>query len=209
MVTDKLAILGASGHGRVIADIANDCGWQQIDFFDDAAPTSSQNYPWSIKGTSKDFWSKANQYQGVIVGIGNNAIRLSLTQKLIAADFPVVTLCHPTAFISQYAKIDKGTVIMPQAAVNIGAEVGIGCIINTSASIDHDCRLDDGVHISPGAHLAGNITVGKQTWVGIGASVKQGLTIGANTVVGAGATVVSDIVSDVTVVGTPAKVLEL
>ena len=33
-----LAILGASGHGKVVAEIAELQGWKKIVFFDDAFP---------------------------------------------------------------------------------------------------------------------------------------------------------------------------
>lgn len=34
----KLAILGAGGHGKVVADTAECCGWEEVFFFDDAWP---------------------------------------------------------------------------------------------------------------------------------------------------------------------------
>src|SRR5690606_24126355 len=36
----RLAILGASGHGKVVADCAELCGWSVVEFFDDAWPGS-------------------------------------------------------------------------------------------------------------------------------------------------------------------------
>lgn len=201
----KLAIIGGSGHGRVIADIAMDCGWQQIAFFDDAWPNLKQNADWPVMGATQDFFENPNSYQGVIVAIGNNAVRLSLVNELLTKKLPLISLCHPTAYISRNVSVGIGSVIMPQVAVNIGSKIGKGCILNTSCSVDHDCIIADGVHLSPGAHLAGGVEVGEATWIGIGASVKQYLSIGSNSTIGAGATVIHHLSSNVTAIGTPAK----
>lgn len=203
----KLAILGASGHGRIVADIAESCGWRQIDFFDDAWPKVIKNACWAINGSIDDFHMHSAEYQGVIVGIGDNKTRLSIIHELLANKMPLISLIHPSAVISRHASIGLGVVVMPQVVINAGAKIGNGVILNTSCSIDHDCTLEDGVHISPGAHLAGGVVVGKSTWVGIGANVRQYISVGNNTIVGAGATVVTNVASNVTVVGTPAKPL--
>lgn len=203
----KLAILGASGHGRVVADIAESCGWNQIDFYDDAWPKVTKNACWTINGAIDDFYVHSPEFQGVIVGIGDNKTRLSIIDQLLANKMPLISLIHPSAVISQHASIGLGVVVMPQVVINVGVKIGDGVILNTSCSIEHDCKLEDGVHISPGAHLAGGVVVCKSTWVGIGANVRQYLSIGNNTIVGAGATVVSNVASNVTVVGTPAKPL--
>lgn len=202
---NKLAILGASGHGKVIADIAELLGWQQIDFFDDAWPQVQQIGPWSVLGNTQQLIHSLENYQGVIVAIGNNSIRLAKQTELQTQRAPLVSLIHPAAVISRYASIGIGTVIMAGAVVNVFAQVGNGCIINTGSTVDHDCVLANGVHISPGAHLAGGVQVGEGSWVGIGASVRQLICIGRQTVVGAGAVVVSSIQDFSTVVGNPAK----
>lgn len=203
----KLAILGASGHGAVVADIALACGWEHIDFFDEKWPEVKSNFHWAVKGNTEDFFSLSANYHGVIVGIGNNAIRLSLTKQLDKLGLPLVSLSHPSAVVSTYSKIGKGVVIMPNVVVNIGSIIGDACILNTSCGVDHDCQLADGVHISPGAFLAGGVEVGTASWIGICASIRQCLKVGKNTVVGAGAVVVKDLVDDVTAVGVPAKII--
>lgn len=203
----RLAILGASGHGKVVADIAECCGWQEIVFFDDAWPNIQQNGAWQIVGDTNTLLANLANYDGIFVAIGNNAIRLQKLQDLTIARACVVTLIHPTATISRYTAIGVGSVMMAGAIVNAGSSIGIGTILNTGCSIDHDCTLGDAVHISPGTHLAGDVRVGDCCWIGIGASVRQGMTIGARTVIGAGAAVVKDFAADVTAVGVPARVV--
>ena len=201
----RLAILGASGHGKVVAEIAELCGWKKIHFFDDAWPDVKKNGRWSVVGETNDLIDKIKEYDNAIVAIGDNAIRYEKSLFLISKGFELATLIHPAAIVSQYSNISQGSVVMAGAVINPFAEFGQACIINTSATIDHDCVIDNAVHISPGVNLAGAVKVGALSWIGIGASVKQCIQIGKNVVVGAGATVITDVNDDSVVIGTPAK----
>nr|WP_231692626.1 acetyltransferase [Thiopseudomonas alkaliphila] len=201
-----LAILGASGHGKVVAETAELLGYQCV-FFDDAYPSVKNNEDWPVIGITDNLLEQAANFAAVTVAIGNNAIRLAKIQQLQDAGAKLVTLVHPRAIVSSYANLQPASVVFAGAVINPFAQIGRGCIINTAASIDHDCVIADGVHISPGTHLAGNVSVGKEAWVGIGAAVKQGINIAANCTVGAGAVVVKDVAGSMTVVGNPAKPL--
>ncbi|WIH20124.1 acetyltransferase [Photobacterium damselae] len=201
----KLAILGASGHGKVLADIALLTGWTEIDFFDDRFPELNTLEQWHIVGNTKQLLQQLSNYDGVIIGIGNNKIRLEKQNQLSKLNAPLITLIHPCAVISNMSDIGLGSVVMANAVINPFAKIGQACIINTSATVDHDCILADGVHISPSGNLAGGVSVGINSWIGIGSNVIQLVTIGDNVIVGAGSTVIHSISSSQKVVGSPAK----
>lgn len=203
----RLAILGASGHGKVVADVAECCGWHEVIFFDDAWPEVSHNGHWKVEGNSQSLVARLDDFTGVIVAIGDNGIRAEKLRWLLDISAPVVTLTHPSAIVSQYAELGAGTVVMPGVVVNVSSKVGKGVILNTGCGIDHDCTIGDCAHISPGARLAGGVKVGMQSWVGIGASVKQLINIGRQVTVGAGAVVVADLPDGATAVGVPAKLI--
>ncbi|MBO1922983.1 acetyltransferase [Thiomicrorhabdus sp. 6S3-12] len=202
----RLAVLGASGHGKVIAEIAELNGWK-VFFFDDAYPGVSDLEHWPVVGGTEQLINTLSSFQGCFIAIGNNRIRLQKQLQLFSfgAHFPV--LIHPNSVVSRMATLQDGTVVMANAVVNPFTRVGRANILNTSSTVDHDCVLADGVHISPGANLAGSVHVGTCSWVGIGASVKQCVTIGENVTVGANAAVVSNVSDDKTIVGIPAKPL--
>jgi sugar O-acyltransferase (sialic acid O-acetyltransferase NeuD family) len=202
-----LAILGASGHGKVIADIALLLGYTDVAFFDDAWPSKSSVGRWSVIGTTETLLGSITDFDAVIVGIGDNRTRLEEQALLAASGAPLVSLVHPAAVVSDFAQIGIGSVICAGAIVNVDAALGAAVIVNTGATVDHDCRLADGVHIAPGAHLSGDVHIGESSWIGVGACVKQGIHIGADVIVGAGAVVVSDIPDGVTVVGNPARLI--
>lgn len=206
---NRLAILGASGHGKVLADMAELLSWHQIDFYDDAWPEIQKNGPWPVLGNTQHLLDILPEYQGVIVAIGNNSIRLAKLEQLSAYQAQIVSLVHPAAVVSRYARIGPGSAIMAGAMLNADVCVGIGCIVNTGATVDHDCVLGDGVHISPGANLAGGVLVRKGAWVGIGACVRQLITLGQGSVIGAGSVVIAPVNDFDTMVGNPAKKITL
>jgi sugar O-acyltransferase (sialic acid O-acetyltransferase NeuD family) len=201
----RLALLGASGHGKVIADIAESLGYGEVIFFDDDWPNKKNLDKWKIVGTTEDIINQAAYFDDFFVSIGANSIRVRKHNLLknIVPSLPV--LIHPSAIVSPYATLSSGTVIMPGAIINAGAHIAEACIINTGATVDHDCIVGTGTHISPGANLAGKVMTGNEVWIGIGASVKQCLSIGDSTVIGAGATVINDIPAEKTATGCPAR----
>jgi sugar O-acyltransferase (sialic acid O-acetyltransferase NeuD family) len=203
----QLALLGASGHGKVVADAALCAGWGDVVFFDDAWPAVTMNGHWPVVGNSAALLARAHEFGGVIVSIGNAAVRFNKQLELQAAGARLATIIHPRACVSRFARIGMGSVVMAGAVVNADATIGNACIINTGSSVDHDCDLADGVHISPGAHLAGNVAIGANSWVGVGAAVRQGIRIGESAMVGAGAVVVKPVADRSTVVGNPAAPL--
>lgn len=206
-MTRRLALLGAGGHGKVVADCALLCGWEDVVFYDDAWPRTAVNGPWPVQGTSEDLKRDLPRYAGVVVTIGSNRIRLDKLRWLQDLGAPLVSVVHPGAHVSGFAHLGLGTVVMAGAVINIDASIGQACIVNTGATVDHDCQLADGVHISPGAHLSGQVSVGEASWIGTGAVVRQCLDIGPDVTVGAGAVVVKAITGAVTVVGNPARIL--
>ncbi|MFA9385125.1 MAG: acetyltransferase [Vibrio cyclitrophicus] len=201
------AILGASGHGKVIAEIAELNGYHNIVFFDDRWPSLKSVEHWSVSGDTSTLLSNVKEYDLTVVAIGHNAIRCGKQYELSQAGATFGLLVHPSAVISKYASINVGTVVMANAVVNPFSHIGVSCIINTGSTVDHDCKLDEGVHISPGANLAGGVEVGKNTWIGIGSQVKQLVVIGCDSVIGAGSTVVNNVPNFKTVVGSPAHEL--
>lgn len=201
-----LAIVGAGGHGRVIADAAQISGWPVIHFYDDAWPDIGYDTgPWPIVGEAPLLFAQLQNYQGVIVGIGDNRVRAAMQLRLRDAGAPLVSVIHPTAVISRHAQLGAGCAVFARAVVNVGARIGQGVILNTGCTVEHDCLIDDFVHIGPNAGLGGGVHIGQQSWVGIGASINHLIHIGRNSTIGSGTTVIRDVPDAMVAVGTPAR----
>ncbi len=197
---NRLVIIGAGGHGRVVADIALKQGYRDIIFLDDNARGKSLGF--EIIGPCSKTIELNDDKTDFVIGIGNNQIR-----KKIAKEYGVnwVTLVHPTAIIGTGVQLGKGTIVTAGAIINPGSIVGEHCIINTAAVVEHDNVLENYVHISPKVALGGSVYVGAGTHVGIGAVVRNNINICGNSVIGAGATVVKDITEEGIYVGVPAR----
>jgi len=205
---NRLAILGASGHGKVVADTAECAGWKEIDFYDDAWPEVKFNGVWSVIGNTEALLNDLSKYDGVVIAIGDNAIRVNKYKELSSYKIKFVNIIHPAAQVSQYVELGLANVIMAGAIINADSILGDCCIINTGSIIEHDCKLADGVHVSPGAHLAGGVIIGDSSWVGMGANILQSINIESNVLVGAGSVVINNIKEGCTVVGIPAKIIK-
>ncbi len=206
-----LCIVGAGGHGVVVADAAQASGhWSAIAFFDDRWPEVQSVDRWQVLGTLATLRERVavGDDLQVVVAIGENRRRLELTRELAAAGARLATVVHPFTAISPSAEIGAGTVVMAGAVVNPRARIGDAAILNTRASVDHDCQIGHGAHLCPGSTLAGNVTVRDLAWVGIGSSVIQGVTIGTAALVGAGAAVIRNVREGTKVAGCPAREMQ-
>ena len=200
MSRNRLVIIGASGHGKVVADIAVLNEYKDIVFLDDNKDIKEcGGFPVVGKSTEAPEGD-------LFVAVGNAAIRKRLMERYGDRRQPV--LIHPDAVVAQGVEIGEGSVIMAGTVINPGAKIGRGVIVNTTSSIDHDCSLGDYVHVAVGAHLCGTVSVGDETWIGAGATVSNNVNICGGCMIGAGTVVIKDIDQSGTYVGVPAKIME-
>lgn len=201
MALINMNIYGASGHAKVIMDIAKSNEIQIESIFDDNRDLKEISglkvkHSISLEALKNEF----------IIAIGDNTIRKKVVSNFGGKMHPA--LIHESAVVSSSAVLGKGTVMMANASVNGDSVIGEHCIINTGATIEHDCILGNFVHISPNAALAGGVEIGEGTHVGIGAVVIPGTKIGKWVTVGAGAVILKDIPDNVVVVGNPGRIIK-
>ena len=201
---DKLIIIGASGHGKVVADIAIKMNkWQSIAFLDDDESIKT-SMGLEVIGKTADAFTYKDEAD-FFVAIGSNATRENIQEKLIEEGLNIVSLIHPSVVIGTDVEIGIGSVVMAGVVINSSTRIGKGCIINTSSSLDHDSMIEDYVHISPGVNMAGTVKVGNGSWIGIGSVISNNVNICSGCKVGAGAVVVKDITEPGTYVGVPVR----
>lgn len=204
--SSKVILLGYSGHGYVVADLANQLK-QELLGYAEFKPVLKNPFEMVYLGdeTKESFnWGQSNNY---LLGVGNNKIRNKIAKRVEENKGHCLTLIHPDASISKVATIGDGTIICRNVAINALVKVGENVILNTSCSIDHECIINDNVHVAPGAVLAGNVSVGEFSFIGANSVIKEGVKIGENAVIGAGSVVIRDVPSNSKVVGNPAKEL--
>jgi UDP-N-acetylbacillosamine N-acetyltransferase len=207
----KLVIWGASGQGRVVADIVRLRGeYELVGFLDDLNPeragTDFCEAP--ILGGREQLDVLRDRGVGAfLLGFGNSAMRLTLAELVRCKGFELATAFHPHAVIAAGVPIGDGTVVRAGAVIDPGVTLGQNVIVGPGACVGHDSTLADGVRISVGASIAGTVSIGRASMIGAGAAIRNGVRIGEHVLVGAGAAVVRDIPDGVVAFGNPARVI--
>lgn len=193
MKKEPLILVGAGGHCKSVIDVT-----EHLDNFvvagiigmPEEAGTSILGYP--VIGTDADLDKIALSYRyfHIALGfIGSPAKRIAIWERLLGLGVEIPVLISPLAYVSKYARIGAGTVVMHQAVVNASAEVGKNVIINTKALIEHDAVVGDQSHIATGAIINGGVKIGYGSFVGSGAVTRQGVIVPDNSFIKANSTV--------------------
>lgn len=203
-MTKKCLVYGASGHGKVVADIIKlQKEYQCIEFYDDNRALMGQ----TLNGYPILSELRKAKSSSLIIAIGNNSIRKSIFFQCRDNYYSFAIGIHPNAILSDNSTVGSGSVLMAGVVINSSTKVGLNSIINTHTSIEHDCIIGDHVHIAPGTTICGGSIVGDNTFIGAGSTIIENITIGKNVIVGAGSVVISPIADNQTVVGVPGKPL--
>ena len=211
---EKIVGIGAGGHGRLLADIAEEMGVYKIVGFTDVASDRVKGLPHPLLGDDHHLPGllKAGVLKAFLgvgaVSMGGLRLRARLYQRIITMGFRMATLIHPRAMVSSRAILGEGEVVMAGAVVNGGAQLGDNVVVYSGAVVEHDVVVGRHSHLSPGVLLAGGVTLGEGVFVGIGAVVIQGVSIGAWSTIGAGSVVLKDVPPGSTVVGVPARIIK-
>jgi sugar O-acyltransferase (sialic acid O-acetyltransferase NeuD family) len=200
-----LVLVGAGGHGKVVADAARAAGVPIAGFVDDRYGIDLDRLP--TLGTIDEYKrAENNDDDAFIVAIGDNWTRMNVYDDLVEAGQHAGTVIHPTATVSEEATIEDGAYIGAEAVVNPGAFVGENAIVNTRATVEHDCVVGAHAFVAPHAVMCGESKLGEGALLGANATLAVGKSIGEWTKVGEGAVVKENLPAHVTAVGVPAKV---
>ena len=206
----KVMIYGASGHGKVIADIIERNQVEVLGFVDDDySKWGKLFFGYRVWG-GEEYLTQLTKKEkiSIIIGVGDNHTRRKIKEKLDRQNIYFERAVHPSAQLGRGISIGEGTVVMANSVINSDSCIGDHCIINTTVTIDHDCIISDFVHLSPGAHLSGSVQIDSFSWIGLGASVINNIHVAEQAVVGAGAVVIRNVEPNTTVVGNPAAILQ-
>ena len=170
MPLKKILILGAGGHGKVLADLIDQIAdWEAVGFLDDdPAKHRTRVLDIPVLGPTISLAATAEKAgaTAVALGFGDNQVREEYFARALAAGLAVPNLTHPSAVVSRHAELGRGVVILAGAIVNPGAVIEDNVCLNTRAAVDHDCRVGAHALILPSAVLTGNVRIGRFATVG-------------------------------------------
>tara|TARA_B110000046_G_scaffold28052_1_gene28795 strand:+ start:101025 stop:101663 length:639 start_codon:yes stop_codon:yes gene_type:complete len=164
---------------------------------------------YSIIGSDDDLPQIAKKYDYFLITLGqikSAEVRIKLFRQVKKLNKRLPSIVSPLAYVSQHAKIDEGTIIMHNAAINAGSSIGKNCIINTNSLIEHDSIIDNNCHVSTRATINGNCTIDSGVFIGSGSILNQGISITNSCIIGSGSVVLNNIEIEQSIwVGNPAK----
>ncbi len=200
-----IVIVGAGGHGRVVADVCRSIGRTVAGFLDPAMEPGIRVDDIPVLGGDERLADSAfvTSYEYGL-GVGDSVLRCRVARLVLDSGGQLPALVHRTAVVAPGVTLGHGSVLMAGAIINVGGTVEDFVIINTAATVDHDGHIGEGTHLCPGVHLGGNVRLGRCVDVGVGASVIQGIRIGDGAVIGSGSAVIRDVSAGEMVGGCPA-----
>ncbi len=206
---NDLILVGGGGHCKSVIDVAESAYYNILGILDRPEEVGKKVLGYDVIGADDDMVKYVDQAEFIVtVGqIKSPDLRIKLHKMIEKAGGRLATIVAPTAHVSKYAQLGKGTVVMHQAVVNADAKIGKGCIINTFANIEHDVVIDDFCHISTGAMINGGCTIGKCCFLGSQSVLANGISIGNGIIVSAGTFVRKSIEEKGVYAGVPSQLI--
>lgn len=172
---EKLLLVGAGGFGRVVSEHATQeygCA-----FVDDGFSVGTVVCGVPVIGCIQDLYELRKQYNLLVVTIGNNELRKAIYQKAIELGYCFPNIICSSAYVSPFAQIGWGCVLLNNAIVQNGSNVGNGVLLNPGVEIHHDSSVGDYALIYTNSVVRTYAKVGKCVRIG------SNVTISNNTVI--------------------------
>lgn len=186
----NIILLGAGGHCVSVIDVIElQNKYAILGILDNKKTVGEKILGYPIIGRDNDIRNFINEHNYFLITVGQiktPEIRIKLADLIETNGGKLATIISPSAYVSKYAEINEGTIIMHRCTVNAAAKIGKNCIVNTAANIEHGVEVGDFCHISTGAMINGDTVVGKQTFIGSNATLSHGIHVDPNSVIGAG-----------------------
>lgn len=186
-MSKRVIVIGAGGHGRSVAEAILLLGRDElVGFVDDGADANAKVWTYPILGRTDSLHAIRALADAVVVAIGNNAVRERLHAQVREAGFELLTVIHPTAFVSPTAILGAGCAVMAGAVVGTEAELAEGAIVNCGATVDHHCKVKAFGHLGVNACMAGGSVLGHRAWMQAGSALGYGVQVEAGAVLAPG-----------------------
>lgn len=206
---EKIIIYGAGGLGREILQLVRltlcPKGARVLGFVDDHVAPGTVLNDAAVLGDGSLLDTMTEPFS-LILGFAypeGKKEKYGQFKKNPLISFPSVV--HPSAYVSEYARMGEGTVIAASCNISVDTSLGVCVFFNTGVLLGHDSTVGDFTSVMPLSAISGNVAIGEGCLIGAQSAIKQGIKIGRSCVVGMGSIVLRDIPDDSTVLGNPAK----
>jgi len=187
---NDIILIGGGGHCKAVIDVIEQEGrFKIIGIVDKSELLGSKVLGYSVIGNDDDLDNLAKKYKYALITVGqikSPLLRIKLFELAENSGFILTSIISPRAYISKYAIVGRGTIIMHDALINANAQIGENCIINSKTLIEHDCVISNHCHISTNTTINGGVVVKSGCFIGSGVTTKESITITENSFVKAG-----------------------
>lgn len=176
---NRIAIIGAGGHGKVVCDaILAQNEYVLNGFVDVALPVGTVVINgYQVIAHQDNLVSLKSQVDFFIVAIGNNKIREQVYTLAKTILKPAIVI-HPSAVIGSDVQIGSGTVVLANAVINASSKIGENVIVNSRVVVDHDCILGNDIHLSIGTMVGSNSKINNGYLSAIGENINSFSNLG-------------------------------
>jgi sugar O-acyltransferase (sialic acid O-acetyltransferase NeuD family) len=178
---EKIILIGGGGHCKSVIDIIEKQNKYEIyGIIDKHENLGNQVLGYNVIGTDDELETLFEECPNACITMGHvhsNEVRKRLFSKALEIGYKLPPIISPLSYVSKYAQIDMGSVIMHHAFINAGVKIGQNCIINTKALIEHDSTIASQSHVSTGAIINGDCHITEDSFIGSGSVITEGKTI--------------------------------
>lgn len=209
----KLLIIGARGFGREIYGLALACIEAGEDmcvkgFLDDKmdALEGYKSYP-PIISPVEVYEPETDDV--FICALGDVSYKKHYVSLIQNKGGQFISLIHPTASIGLNTTVGEGCIIAKHVTLSCDVTVGNFVTISAKAGMGHDSRIGNWGHIGAFSNISGFVSIGKEVTIHPYVNIIPHRVIGDGAVLGTGSVVITNVKSNNTVFGNPAKKIVL
>ncbi len=186
---EKLLLAGAGGFGRVAFEHASRLF--ECSFVDDGYEVGSRICSTKVVGRISDLPELFGTFHFLIVTIGNNKIREKIYRNAAEIGYSFPNIICPSAYISPYAKIGTGCIILNNAVIQNNVRVGDGVILNPGVELHHDSMLGNYVLVYTNSVVRSLAKIGDRVCLGSTLTISNRVCVPADAIVKDGCSVLS------------------
>lgn len=175
MGLERLLLVGAGGFGRVVLEHASQK--YECAFVDDGWAIGTDINGCRVIGRLNDIQDLYEQYKLLIVTIGNNKLREKVYRDAESIGYRFPNIIAASAYISPYAHVGSGCVILNNVVVQNNAKIGNGVILNPGVEIHHDSVIGNNVLIYTNSVVRTFAKVGDRARLGSTLTIRNECTI--------------------------------
>ena len=209
MKKEDIVLIGGGGHCKSCIDVIEEEGkFKIVGIVDFKEKLHQKVFGYEIIAQDEEIKNLVKKCKNFLITMGQIKDAGKRTEKFrqlksLGVSLPVII--SPLAYVSKYADIGEGTIVLHKAFINAGARIGKNCIINTGSIIEHDVVIGDNCHISTNSIINGESSIGEETFIGSNSALSNNIDIVKNTVIGAGSVVLKSINEPGIYAGSPVK----